>query len=108
MQACKTGMEQLNIQNNVEESTKTTSLQTNEQYGKTPLWIRGNDDTGYYVTIGAKRITDPYITKENVIKLLKKPDLELILNLIVTVSESTLNILNELNKTTTNNETTNP
>lgn len=56
----------LNTQLNAEESPtkqKSSELVEREQIVDTPFWIIGNKETGYFLTMGKYRLTEPMKTK---------------------------------------------
>lgn len=89
MHTHKTATDTLNTQTNANESTnEASSTQTNEQWGNTPIWIRGNSETGFYATIGNYRITEPHAHFDEIVNMLYHPKLELIMTLISTMIEA--------------------
>lgn len=88
-QASKTAGEQLRSQMNVEESTQTTSSTwTNQRITDSPLFIIGDDEQGYAVTLGKYRITPIYQTKEEAYLMGTNPNITTIISLIATMIEA--------------------
>lgn len=86
----KTATEQLRSQNNVEESTTGTSStrqQVNKQLHKnSSVWVRGNDEDGYYATIGNHRITETAGTIEDIEDYVNFPDVDTIITIFLTMN----------------------
>lgn len=86
----KTATELLSTQNNTEKSTNedcstipnsSTPSQINEQYGKTPIWVRGNYENGFFATMGKYRITPVLEEMSEVYDMLINCDAETVINI---------------------------
>lgn len=64
---------------------ETTAITYNEMYERGPIWIRGNEEGGYYATLGKHRVTDRRDTKEEVEEELTRKDWSTILTMVVTM-----------------------
>lgn len=91
----------MNIQNNAEESTTTAySIQTNEEYAGTPLMLRGNEETGYYATLGAYKLTENFTTLDNLKNILNQTNIRLIIAIAMTIAQTEIKINEDTKKLT--------
>lgn len=74
------------------------------QYQNTPLWIRGTETDGYYVTMGNKRISEPYPTIGEAEDAIKRLDWNILLNAMIGIFTN-LQELNNANINQTQTET---
>lgn len=88
----QTATDVLKSQTNTEESTQQISseLQTNEPFGDAGIYIRGNEDQGYFATLGSYIIVEKLPTAENVKNVLEKPDANLVAIIAAVAVESTI------------------
>lgn len=68
------------------------------RYRNTPIWIRGSEDEGFYLTVGDYVLTEKQESPGDCEKLLKNRDLNLMMSLMSAVFESTKDYEN-INKT---------
>lgn len=79
-----------NTEQNANESSKKTSSekQVNEQIKDSPIWIRGNDESGYFATLGDYRITDENKDYDQVMEEVMMPDMPMICRIITVMIDS--------------------
>lgn len=96
----KSQAELLTSLTNAEEQDKQPSskLVTNEPIeGAAGIRVTGNDETGYYATIGKYILSDKYNTPEEVIKAVKRKDWQI---LFAAMSAITSNLIKTIESTT--------
>lgn len=76
----------------------------NEQYENTPLWIRGNIDDGYFITLGNQRISEFTETKTEAIRLIKEKDWNLLFNIVTAIGTKLMQLTEEEIDLLTNNK----
>lgn len=83
----------LNIQNNAEETHKSESgeLIKRKQMENTPFWIIGDDETGYFGTLGKYQITERYPTQEAVQNHIETQTWDIILKCAGIIAEYVIN-----------------
>lgn len=77
---------ELPTQNYVEKTHNKTYLATDEQIENTPFVLRWREEKGWFLTIGAARITEPTKTAEETITKLETNKWEIIAGMIVHVT----------------------
>lgn len=94
----------LNTQNNAEENTNNSNsseIIEREQIENSPFTIVGNQETGYFITMGPYRLHEPVATKEDVMNYLLRNTYNVILDMIIIVNE-----INKNSKKSTQEEQT--
>lgn len=75
----------LNTQNNIESSPNSNSSQKlihREKIQKTPFYVVGREETGYFVTYGKYRLTDSYETPKDAEIAIQCQEWEQLLNVM--------------------------
>lgn len=83
-------MEELKEHGNVHpymQKTSSAELQTNEQWDEV-FWIRGNEETGYFATLGSYQITTKMETRNEVADELNQPSASTVIAICIAQSES--------------------
>jgi hypothetical protein len=86
---------------NVSETDKKNSsseLIKRNRIANTPFVAIKTDEGGWFLTMGKYRVSEEYETEEEVIKLVKTKDWELLMNIMTVVTESLGELRNELTK----------
>lgn len=84
------------------ERSSDDSIAYAEQFEDTPLWIRGDDNNGYFVTMGDKRISIPYETPGEAEEAIIRKDWNVLLNAMIGIFTNLQLLSNEnINKTQT-------
>lgn len=85
---------------NAKESTETTSSETSNELATNEeiqpgIWMRGNEQLGYFLTMGNKRLTNPFTFQREAIDECNNPSAGTIVNIINCVFDA--RIMSELN-----------
>lgn len=86
--------EQLNTQNSAEETHKSNSykLIDREAMENTPFVIVGNEDTGYFGTLGKYKITENFPTKEAVTNHVETYTWEIIMKIVAIIAQDLIDM----------------
>lgn len=89
--------ELLNTQQNVENTeykkSSNEEIQTNEKIEHTPFYVRGNEKTGYFITLGDTRITETYETPLRAIGEVEPKNWNFMTTVISVITEKVTNEL---------------
>lgn len=83
----------LNVKEPMSELSSTELKQTNEQFQDSPIFIRGNEKSGYFGTIGQYKMTETYENLYDLITELENPSLALIIRIMTIMIESASKLL---------------
>lgn len=83
--------EQSNLENeSTNKESSSEELEYNKEYQETGIWIRGNETTGYYITVGNWKVSNIYTTPGEAKELLDNRNYDLIMRITLAQIHHTL------------------
>lgn len=67
---------------NDQENKPNQQIVVHEKIGESPIHVTGNDEVGYFATLGTYKITNHYKTREEVIDKVIERDYEVIIGIV--------------------------